>query len=133
MLEAEELSQLTRLGDRCPRFSGEFPRLRPSGLAGTDVDFFAGVDHALLPSSLVPAVTKWCEEVGPGNTALQSEGARSDEPLEVYYLKLGTREGHCELKAMLTALAPHLIAALTKASSALTEKRTNPKRQRVHR
>jgi hypothetical protein len=89
---------------------------------GTDEQFFQGMDYARIPLSVEPALKKWCEDVGPANTSLPSKGATSDEPLDVYYLELGTPNWRLELNAMLKAVAPALVAAVTKTSSGVTEK-----------
>ncbi len=87
--------------------------------AGTDENFFAGEDYAVVPASARDALTAWCRK-NAGNASIPPRGAKTDEAQEIYYIALGTKVGRNEFKAMMKAMAPTLLEAVKQATSKLT-------------
>ena len=75
---------------------------------GTDEQFFRGQDYAEAPSFACEALDPWCRR-NAANMSLPSRGATTDEPHEIYYIALGTKNGRNESKAMMQALVPILL------------------------
>ena len=101
-------------------FIRRVPSLEVTKQEGMDEHFFQGEDYIEVPSPAISVLYDWCKNNGAGNTALPSKEGISDEPLEVYYVKLGTEAGRDEFEAMMKALVPALVDSANKTALVLT-------------
>ena len=103
-------------------FMRKIPSLKTLKMEGTDPEFFRAGELIEIPESLVKPIENWCKEAQIANTSLPSKGAVSDEPLDVYYIPLGTKSGQVQIKAMLKTIAQPLVDAVRVAANSMNRK-----------
>jgi hypothetical protein len=71
----------------------------PTPNVATEPEFFREGELIKIPKSLADPIERWCKQAQLTNTSLPSKRAVSDEPLDVHYIPLASKQGQGEIKA----------------------------------